>query len=367
MVSIIGVFSARPTHAESFISSPCRFLILQCASPVPPTPLPEEDPVQNEEPVQEENPDAGEENEPQPEPAPGVTVTPRSETVMGGTKSVFTALIQIEGQRPVLYEVAIADSEGVVIFTKTYEVSEAEAEAIFAWDAVNLPSGIYTITVGARDAQEQSGQAAPLFVTVDNDGPAATVTGGNIIINKGSLSPKVVLDNSDDVASSLWVASEFNARSVFDPVVLQPFFTPSLEGTYIYYLTLTDALGNTSVLTFTFDYDEVLEPIIAPITPIDITPNPGAITPVTRIATVDPDLQKQARAEEEANTNSVLGATTAATAAPPVDIAPVASTKSGWSILGILWYWWLVVIALLGMIALSVRRHLLKKRIAFNS
>lgn len=296
---------------------------------------------------------------------PTASLAPQTGLLVGGTQPIFAATIKVADDNLRFYEVSITDINGASVFFQRYDVTDVAHEAVFEWDASEQKSGTYNINVMAHDASGRIGQIG-VKVTVDNDGPLASVRGGNIIINSGSLAPRVVLENKDDVASFSWAADALNATSVFNPELLQPFFTPSTEGTYTYYLTLLDALGNITTFTFTFDYDEVLEPIVAPIAPIDKTPNPGTVTPVTRIATVAPDLQKRSSGEE-ANANSVLGTTAAAATAPPVDVAPVASTQSGWSILGILWYWWLVVIALLGIIALFVRRYLQKRQVALNS
>lgn len=295
---------------------------------------------------------------------PVVTLSSQSATLIGGTRSVFSTNFKITDAHLRYYAISIVDGDGKVVYFEERTIEGTEYDGAFSWDVSTplIPSGTYSFNVIARDASERVGNAGALL-TVDNDGPAATVTGGNVIINSGSLTPKVALTDANDIASFAWTIDRFSPPSVFDPSVLQPIFSPSDKGTYLYYLTLTDALGNISVLSFTFDYAEVLEPIVAPIAPIDNKPVAERVVPVTRIATVAPDVPTRNNAENT-NTNSVLGNSIIAADAPPADVAAVASTGSGWSILGFLWYWWLVVIALLGMITLFVRRYLLKKRVA---
>jgi hypothetical protein len=209
--------------------------------------------------------------------------------------------------------------------------------------ANKLQSGAYTISFVVIDsANNQTERDAT--ITVDTDAPDLTVQGGGLI-QSGSLSPNVTAkDDGNDVTQGYsWTASSDNPSVIlFDRSAKEPVFTPKVEGTYVFYLTVQDGLGNAVTKPFTFDYAPVLATIPLPtIQDPTLTLQTNA-SDDTEVATPAIRSTQDMAASDDV---SVLGNTIAAAAkASPVTTAsPLTPTKSGWSIFGILWYWWAVV------------------------
>lgn len=223
----------------------------------------------------------------------------------------------------------------------------------FTWVVANdadtkAASGEYTITLVAVDAVEQQ-TSKSATVTVDNDAPGVVVSGGGII-KSGSMSPTVVADDAHEPITYAWVASEANPSVLnFVDTDMEPTFTPKNEGTYVFYLQATDSLGNVSgSVSFNFGYKQELETIPLPTTQnptdglVDKSPSIPAIAPASSTPTIRNGRDELLASDDE----GVLGNTVAALSRnPPVTTtATIAPTTYGWSIFGLLWYWWLVII-----------------------
>lgn len=213
-----------------------------------------------------------------------------------------------------------------------------------------VPSGVYEVTLDATDTAGHAADTLRRTVTVDNDGPSVAIAGEGII-KSGSISPDVSASDPNGIASYTWSEDSQNpALLTFNHNAESPVFTPDVEGSYTLYMDVTDGLGNVSRTPYTFGYVQQLATVPMPISGdptdalIDQSPSTPAITP----ASANPILQS-GRDEVTASTNSaVLGSTTGASgkAAPVTIVSTIAPTASGWSIFGMLWYWWVVVLGL---------------------
>jgi len=210
-----------------------------------------------------------------------------------------------------------------------------------------VPTGTYVWKLTAKDASGRTAdQPAVVTIQVDNTAPDMTITGGGLI-QSGSISPTVkAFDNEGNgVEGYSWTAGKDNpAPLVFDRTAAEPIFNPKVKGTYVFYLTVQDGLGNAVTKPYTFDYAPILATIPLPTIQDPTlglnkpTGSDDAQTNVTPTIRGDQDQPSDENA-------SVLGNTIAAAgqAAPATAASALTPTNSGWSIFGILWYWWAVV------------------------
>jgi hypothetical protein len=231
------------------------------------------------------------------------------------------------------------------------DLSGTATDISFAWNVAApnpVPSGQYTITLNVTDQAGKTGTTTTT-VTVDNTAPTVDVQGGGII-KSGSISPDVTASDANGPLGYMWTASSDNLDALdFDHSAAEPTFTPDVEGTYVFYLDVTDSLGNVSSHNeFDFGYQQELETVPLPTTtdPTDGLVDQSPSTPAIVAASANPMIKNSSDEVTTNNDTGVLGNTvTAPGQAPPTaTIATITPTAKGWSIFGILWYWWLVII-----------------------
>jgi hypothetical protein len=194
-------------------------------------------------------------------------------------------------------------------------------------------------------------------VGVDNTGPEIVVNDG-LLITEGYIVPNVTATDAHQTSMRYeWVADDDNPGFFdFDATTLNPELRPTVEGSYIFYLTATDDFGNRSTATFTFDYKEELEQLPTPDTTNPIatqTNNQDApsFTPPTPQSVV---VSRSADSEAGRDGENVLGDAVQRLLSgndTADKSAVLAATPDGWRIFGVLWYWWaLVGIGLVGLV-----------------
>ncbi|MDB5159895.1 MAG: hypothetical protein JWO99_158 [Candidatus Saccharibacteria bacterium] len=333
-VLTFGIFT-RPTQAEFLNSVTCLLNIGDCTVPptntADPTPPPDQTPADTTPSTDTTKPTAS------------VTATPNP---AGGSSQVVT----ING--------VLNDDTNLASYTISVNgnvaqqgsVSGTSANVSYEWNVSTpnvVPSGTYTITVDVTDVAGNHGDQAVTTVGIDNDPPAVTIGEGGII-KSGSITPDVTVTDAHDIASYQWTASESNPEILtYDASAMEPTFSPKVEGTYVFYLQVTDSLGNVSSGNeFTFGYKRDLETVPLPTTtdPTDelVDQSPSTVVPANTSPVVKVGRDEITTTDQP----SVLGSTvTAAGQTPPTKtVATIAPTSGGWSIFGILWYWWLVII-----------------------
>lgn len=211
--------------------------------------------------------------------------------------------------------------------------------------------GLSTFSVQAVTPYGVSEWADPCAVVYDTVPPEVAV---NPIYNTtaNKIQPDVTI--SDDVVSFAWTTSVSPADvTISDPSALIPTFTVHNDGTYEFTLTVKDASENTGTATFTFTYATPIPetintetiPIVAEVAPfVDVTVTPdttGTGETTSQSTTILRNTETGAVTDDvlgaqTKKSGEVLGADTAAVIAP---------TTQGWKILGILWYWWALMIA----------------------
>jgi hypothetical protein len=214
-----------------------------------------------------------------------------------------------------------------------------------------VPSGLYLITLDATD-KAGNPMHKEISVEVDNTPPDVKVDGGDVILKSGSISPTMTANDTHGIASYTWTADAKNPAEInFDHTIAEPTFTPTVEGSYKYYVDVTDGLGNVTHSQFNFSYAQELATVPLPTMQnptdalVDQSPSTLAVTPVS----LNPTTQSGPDAMTASADSGVLGNTiTAPEQTPPAAaVASIASTSGGWSIFGLLWYWWLIIIGVL--------------------
>lgn len=265
--------------------------------------------------------------------APVVDIT----DALDGTTVGHNALVPITGTSDdaVSYTLSI---DGVPVQT------EAD-EAVFTsydWDTTGFASGVYVITLEGTDAAGNPASDS-VSITVDNTAPALTVGG----YTGTSLTPTITgtTDGADDVVTVdgvlVTVDTVVNGDGTYDWTYTFPTQT---IGTHDIEVVSTDTYGNATTVPGTVTVEAV---------PATET------TPATTSTTVTPD-------PDNATTNTddqeVLGAQTEGdnsnTKTVSEDILGTSDQNdSEWTIFGLAWYWWLLILAGLAALYALWRRR----------
>ena len=351
-VLTFGIFT-RSTQAEILnIATPaasCRLNIIGCTTPPPdPSKIPDQTPVSTTPPTDTTKPTAV------------VTATPNP---AGGASNIVTVNGTLHDDTNLAsYTISV---NGTI--AQHGSVLGTSADVSFAWNLTSpdvVPSGTYTITLDVTDAAGNPGDQVVTTMDVDNDPPTVTIANGGII-QSGSAIPGVTIDDAHPTYTYAWTAGTDNPDTLnYDQSVMQPTFTPKVEGTYVFFLQVTDGLGNVSIGNeYDFGYKKELATVPLPTTTdpakglVDNTPSTPVIIPVSTSPIVKTGRDEITAADQP----SVLGSTVTATdqTPPTKTIATIAPTSAGWSIFGVLWYWWLAIIG--SILAVG---HFIKKFVA---
>ena len=354
VVSVLASgFYARPTQAE-FLNTvlTCVINIGNCAPPPTDGTDPSVTQPPSETPTEETGP--GEETPPDPTvsddtvaPTVFIDANPR---LAGGTSETVTITGTVSDDNLSSYSVAVNN----VIAQQGSDLNEKNVTINIPWSVSTpqrIPSDTYVITL---DATDKAGNPAhtEITVVVDNTPPTESVTGGNVIIQGGSITPNVTADDIHGPIEYRWSEDSDDPSILdFDASAQEPTFTPRAEGSYLFYVQVIDGLGNVANDTFTFDYVRELATLPLPVTsdPSDELTVGSAVTPDITPVSADPTARSSRDEVPFSDDGGVLGNTISASGLSPSTTqgAVVSPTTGGWSIFGILWYWWLVVIGVI--------------------
>jgi hypothetical protein len=299
---------------------------------------------------------------------PTATVT-ASPNLAGGTASVVTITGKVTGDSLTSYVLMVNDS----VVQQANSLTTKSAAISTTWNVSSpnkVPSGIYTVTLDATDRDGVVSRASTK-VEVDNDGPTVLVTGGDTIVKSGSISPTMVATDPHEVTSFKWTADPANPSNPavlsFDETSAEPIFTPTAtnQNPYIFYVDVTDGLGNVAHGQFKFSYAQALATVPLPTTqnPTDALVNQTPSTPAVTQGATRPTVQSGPN-DVTTNTDAgVLGSTVTSPeqAQPTKIVASIAPTANGWSIFGLLWYWWIVIAGILFTAWLMVKKFVAKR------
>lgn len=232
----------------------------------------------------------------------------------------------------------------------------------YAWNTTGLPSDTYTITLIATDGIAQQ-TSATITVTVDNDGPDVTVSPSNAAYTGGSVIPNVTASDPNEPLAYQWTADDPDYEDIIsDPAISEPTFIPVIAGTYTFYLTVQDALGNSTQKEFTFAWKPYVTPAPSDTTPLQeviaLTTSSPATTSgltITPFNSTSPQVLGAAVPISDNNAkDSGKTKSTATTKKKEKEIAAPASDNFAW-------YWILLLIAILVAIYYAYRNWQLGK------
>lgn len=215
---------------------------------------------------------------------------------------------------------------------------------------VDLPDGKYRIIVKSTDTAGNS-RTKRIDVTVDNSGP--TVVYAGFAQNGAVITPSFTATDIHEPLTYSWSTSP--DVSISDVAALNPEFTVNVDGAYTFELTVTDAAGNITVVPFSFTYT-------TPETPSSDntgSDNTGSESPVTTAGTTSNNGGfTDVNANNESEDTEVLGTSTqnkdqsnTSTDKKEVLGTSVKNNDDVWNLFGIAWYWWLLILAAVAMIA----------------
>lgn len=290
-----------------------------------------------------------------------------SAVLVGGNTASSTITGKVSDAHLATYKLSVVDpASGVTILHEESNVSVTSTELSHIFEVMTKPlaSGTYVFKLSAFD---KSGRVVEqtVAVEVDTDGPALSVTGGDTIIKSGSIRPTVSAEDVHGEVTYIWSADAKNADALsFNATEKDPLFTPTKEGSYTFRVETSDSLGNVTSGVFHFDYRRDLPLLPLPTDPNTSGTDPNTVNP-SLPAVVSPGANATNRATSEetfaagASPAEVLGSVVSGGGDPlaSAKIAALTPTQNGWSILGVLWYWWLVVIVGVFAAALFVRRR----------
>ena len=276
-----------------------------------------------------------------------------SPLLAGGTISTVTFTGNADDSNLSRYALTISDEDGSVVDNVSTTATTTTADFSRNWEVVNpskIPSGTYSAVFVAIDKAGRSAQKL-VSIVVDNDGPDLTLDGGDVIIKGGSIAPDVLVSDPHEVTTHSWEADDGNPTIIdYNPTDISPVFKPTTEGTYVFRLTVGDSLGNTTTKAFQFGYAAELAPLPLP---TETTTSPDKADSTALPSSVSPTANPTRSTREESQpgddtiSTQVLGSTSSPSGNPvsTAQVAAITSTTSGWKILGIFWYWWLLAIA----------------------
>jgi hypothetical protein len=242
----------------------------------------------------------------------------------------------------------------------------------------NIATGNYCVTAVARDEGRSNSSLLHKKIVVDADAPIIDFSG--FTQNSDEFVPNVTSSDANTPLAYSWTTVALPSdMTISDTTILKPVFKVLKAGTYTAALTVTDIVGNSSVVSHSFSYttsppanpgsesggggDGVIsdpgEPVTVALLPgFDVT-----------FDVINDDRRSVATAGRQAGNfgffgnASVLGATNEDDStveglrtsnddnnlfAVESTSAVVAASHDGWKLFGFAWYWWLLLVAIGG-------------------
>lgn len=210
------------------------------------------------------------------------------------------------------------------------------------------PEGTYYWHVKAVDsAGNESAWSAPWIIIVDNTAPLLSIAAVTSPVVASDVTPDVTASDPNAPLIFLWVQTGGPALS-FNNSIEEPTFSPSVESTYSFDLTVTDAAGNSTTQSLSFDWEGVLG--ISTFTPSSTssggttgsggsTSNASAGSGAVLAAETEEELTNETE-NDEAVQSDLEQARTLATG----DDNQAESDEGSSGFLGLSWLWWLLVL-----------------------
>lgn len=199
--------------------------------------------------------------------------------------------------------------------------------------------GQHHFQFAACDAAGNCSSLSPDF-TMYYDETAPTVDVLSYTTTNNQIVPDATATDDSLPLQYTWVANNSASGNPANVTVssltaLNPTFTVLVDGSYSFSLTVTDAAGNSTVKEFTFSYATPQAPLAPATTPLDDTPTTGP-------GFTNVDVLGDSTTINETPDTDVEGVTAATT------LAVTDTDASDGSVLGLAWYWWVLIIAAIG-------------------
>lgn len=178
----------------------------------------------------------------------------------GGTTTTIALEGIVDDANIATYQFVVRNADNDIVFDSTAK-STLSGPVSEHWDITSITSGTYTIILTATDKLSQSTQDS-ISIVIDKDAPIVIILPQNMKFIGTSVKPTVLVNDANGPFTYLWEANDKSYETIIsNPTIQEPVFTPTVAGTYTFYLTVTDSLGNatTPPIAFTFDW----EPFIA--------------------------------------------------------------------------------------------------------
>jgi hypothetical protein len=225
--------------------------------------------------------------------------------------------------------------------------SEAINEQI---NTSSLVNGSYTLRLRTFDDAGNKKSGADVAFTVNRTLPNVMISGFSRQDNV--IQPTVSVEGDSTGLTYAWTgAASPEEVTISDMSVQKPQFTVLKDGTYSYTLTTTNAAGNSTTDTFSFEYvapfvpsedDDVTIVAQLPTQPTSTSSQSGTFASVS--ANRD-DANNNASITLADNNAAVLGTQDKKTETPLANTGAIAPSSQGWKIFGMAWFWWLAILA----------------------
>ncbi len=315
-------------------------------------------------------------------PLPAADTTPPEVTLNvqeGTVRNTVKAELAIIDAQPKTAFIEVVHADGSPFTPRLLTESNAAASSIMLrWKTNDLPDGSsYLIRYGATDQAGNTTKDQAVRVTIDNKTPFATLSktpdyrtiGGSISHHDATIAITVddatstmaptIAESPDDEGNYIWTAvvpasiadglHHFGIKASRTIPSQQPDAEPMVyvstpiteQLTVVTPPPPTPVEPPTPVQAAPLSFRDEIGQFVAPILPV------APITPITRLygvtvgdlTSANVNSTPKAIASASSRDTSVLGAK----AIVDADATPIAASESGWVLMGIAWYWWMII------------------------
>ena len=225
-------------------------------------------------------------------------------------------------------------------------------------------SGNYSLYLWTVQGNDDPAYCSVATIALDTDAPVIINNGHTL---NGSVATPLLSTEETDLTYS-WTVNGLNTGvEISDPTILTPTFTFLKDGTYNFALTATDSLGNSTTVLVPIIYVApfVIPPTGPEIIPEEIIPLPvepyvplEEAAPVTYRSAPVPSGDGRLPAEVDAAIYSTTVDAKAEQSGTEKEVAgaAIAAGQDGWKVMGLSWYWWILVAAIIATAWLWVKR-----------
>lgn len=231
--------------------------------------------------------------------------------------------------------------------------------------------GRYTVKLEARDeasalggnnGNKDANSTKLISFIIDNTGPAITGNATGVVSGTGTIAPALTdEDGAQSGNTYVWVQTSGPSATISNDTALNPTFTPSVDGDYVFTLTATDhPAGNVTTKIFSFTY---AAPVPAQaVAPVTTTPGTGPAAAAgngfTNVNITDGDSGVLGDSTTNTDTNKQGSVDDKGASTQQGSVKGASDEHAGCTqFLGICWYYWIpVVIVVLAVLEFTRRK-----------